>query len=77
MRVKITFKDPDAVGEHVRNSNPTSGQEDLTPEERDELNESRIEHTKDKLRKWITYGEYVTIVFDTDMMTAEVCSAQV
>lgn len=39
--------------------------EDIPREEREEV--------KEKLSKWITYNEYVTIEFDLDNNTAEVC----
>jgi hypothetical protein len=74
VKIRITFKDPDGVWECVREAaaeqiGDTPG---LDKEERELLIDSRQEKISDALEKWIEYGEYVEIEFDTDAGTATV-----
>jgi hypothetical protein len=74
MKFRITFKDPDGVSNSLHDAakdsaRSTSG---LTEKEMRALAESREEEFGEFLRKWIQYGEYVTIEFDTDADTAVV-----
>lgn len=74
MKVEITFKDPDVVYEAVRDAvtREVNAIESLDEDEKEDLIETRVEKVNDKLDKWIKYGEYVTIEFDTDADTATV-----
>jgi hypothetical protein len=77
MKFKITFKDPDAVYDAVRDEviSQVNSTVSLEPSEKADIIESRTEKTIDKLKRWIMYGEYVTIEFDTDADTATVVPA--
>lgn len=63
MKLRITFKTPDAL-DYVLSS-LHSDYENVTEEEQEQI---RIQ-----LEKWISYGENVTIEFDTENNTATVC----
>lgn len=56
MKLKITFKNPDAVDEALSDSGLSLGNEGL----------------KETISKFIEYGEYVTIELDTEKGTARV-----
>jgi len=56
MKIKVTFKTPDVIDDAVRDI-----------EDEDERAE-----VADYLKRWIEYGEYITIEFDTIHDTAEV-----
>lgn len=74
MKIQITFKDPDVVYEAVRDAvtKEVNAIESLDADEKESLIETRTEKVNDKLDKWIKYGEYVTIEFDTEADTATV-----
>jgi len=63
MKLKITFKTPDAVDHALR--------EELGAFAEIDCEEDLIECTA-RLGKWVRYGESVTIEFDLDTMTANV-----
>ena len=46
--------------------------EGLSDEEREQLQEKRAEKLRDFAGKWLEYGEYVVVEFDTDAGTAVV-----
>ena len=74
MKVKITMKSPDCVGEAideaVRDSVQALGITD--PEEFEAVYDTRREKVGKQLGTWIEYSEYVTVEFDLDTMTATV-----
>ena len=43
-----------------------------TPDVTDQLEDAEAERAREFLKKWLEYGEYVTIDFDTEAGTAEV-----
>lgn len=83
MRIKVTFKAPDGIYESIRGAI-----DDLISNQRADINggyygesnadrcerrNNLIENVIPKaLSKWIEFGEYVAIEFDTDAMTAKV-----
>lgn len=71
MKVRITFKDPDgvyeAIDDAVKESLKTDG---LDKDEAEAISELRHEKVSRVLSKWVEYGEYVTVEFDTDAGTA-------
>lgn len=75
MKFRITLKDPDGFYEGIRDAAESSLKKEkgLSAEERESLIESRVEKIGESLKKWVEYGEYVDIEFDTDAMTATVC----
>lgn len=72
MKFQVQFKDPDVVREAAEDAAKESFPEGLSDEEKEMLVEKRTEKLTDFTGKWIKYGEYVTIEFDTDAGTAVV-----
>ena len=72
MKIKITFKTPDAVDDALEQEFATNYEED-SPSDRDE---ERVEEMKETARntieKFVRCGEYITVEFDTDNDTATV-----
>lgn len=74
MKLKITLKDPDGVSNCIQDAAKESVEENdsLESDEVDGLIESRCEKLHETCKKWIRYGEYVTIEINTDEGTAVV-----
>jgi hypothetical protein len=74
MKIKITVKDPDGVYESINEAvkKSVASIEGLEDFEREEMEESRTESVGEKLSKWIEYGEYITVEFDTETGEATV-----
>lgn len=74
MKFKVTFKDPDGVYESLDEAAEGLARDvvGVDDEERGEIAESRREKIKDFTERWIEYGEYLTVEFDTDEGTATV-----
>jgi hypothetical protein len=74
MKLRIQLKDPDGfsdgVSEAVEQSIATSGITD--DDEKEALTEARAEKVNKAIGRWVEYGEYVTIEFDIEAMTATV-----
>jgi hypothetical protein len=68
MKIKIQLKDPDGVYDSIKEAARKSVREikELTEEEQSALEEKRHQDLASKCRKWIEYGEYVTIEIDTE-----------
>lgn len=63
MKIRITFKNPDAIDDAI---DETVDWLQLPVEEEHEIKEK----IKTQLSKWISYGEYVNLEFDLDNETA-------
>lgn len=74
MKIHITLKDPDGVYEAVNSAVKTqlATVKGIDEDEREELEESRIEGLNEQLSKWIEYQEYIRLEFDTEAGTATV-----
>lgn len=74
MKIKITLKDPDGFYESVRQavSDQLASIDVISDEEREVLEESRIEAVNEKLSKWVEFNEYIYLEFDTDQETARI-----
>jgi hypothetical protein len=73
VKFTITFKDPDGVWESIQQAARDILAAEGTPEHRHEtLKESVRDEIMMNVTEWITYGEYVTIEFDTEAKTATV-----
>lgn len=75
MIVTVTLKDPDrlsdACDEAALESLASVGA--ISKNERDEIAASRSDEASEIISKrWMEYGEYITVRFDTVNMTAEV-----
>lgn len=79
MKFQITFKDPDGVHDSITEvisdqlshfqylNNKLPNQDEVEQNWREQINES--------ISKWVDYGEYITVEFDTDAGTATVVEA--
>lgn len=74
MKFTISFKNTDTVHDTITAEveHEVNQIEDLDQDEKQSLIEQRVEKVSDILDQWITYGEYVTIEFDTVAKTATV-----
>lgn len=74
MQIKITLKDPDGFYEAIRSAaeSAASNIDGISESEREDIADNRHEEISEALKTWVKHGEYVTIVFDTDEMTATV-----
>lgn len=74
MKFQVTMKDPDGPYECIRDAAGESLEEiaGLSPDECDCLKEKRTEELNKFAGKWLKYGEYVTVEFDTEADTATV-----
>lgn len=68
MKIKVTMKTPEALDYALEDAfadNPL-------PEEREDMKRE----AREKLAKWFKYGEYLTIEFDTEAVTATVLATK-
>jgi hypothetical protein len=74
MKIKIQFKDPDAIGDAIQSAvvDELSKIEGLSDDEKCDLKENRIENVADAITGFIRWGEYVMIEIDTVSKTARV-----
>ncbi len=75
MKIKVHLKDPDGVSESLdRGFVAAVGEEapNLSTRETQRIADDWREAADDVLRRWIRYGEHVTIEIDTDDGTARV-----
>lgn len=74
MKLRITMKDPDGVYDSVWRYAEQHYEEraDLEAEEKGMLIEARVDMVNEMLRKWVRFGEYLTIEVDTEKATAKV-----
>jgi hypothetical protein len=77
MILEVVFKTPDAVREALSRAidqemQSEPGFQEREPEENTLELHDRIRAAEKKLEQWVRYGEYVTVVFDLDAMTASV-----
>lgn len=72
MKIAVYLKDPDGFYDAVKDAATASLPKDLDDDEREAVMETRLEKTWEKLKKWVQYQEYVTIIFDTEAGTATV-----
>lgn len=74
MKIKITLKDPDGFYEAIRDAAVASlaAIAGISDEERETLEENRQGEISESLSKWVEYGEYIRLEFDTEAQTATV-----
>ena len=74
MKIKMQLKDPDGVYESIREAaeKQVSEMTGLRESEKESIIENRHEEISEQLEKWIEWGEYITIEFDTETATATV-----
>jgi len=74
MKFRVTLKDPDGPYECIQDAakemvNAIRG---IDEGEKKGLVEKRVETLRDFAGRWMEYGEYITVEFDTDAGTAVV-----
>ena len=74
MKFKVTLKDPDGFYDCITDAVESSlnGTTFSDEEEFEKISEIRRENIKTAISKWVEYGEYITIEFDTTAGTATV-----
>lgn len=72
MKIKIQFKDPDAPYDAIRESakEQIAAIKGISEDEAESLIDKRHDQIEENLKKWIAFGEYITIEFDTEAKTA-------
>ena len=71
MKIKVTMKDPDTMYDAMQNAVMKEVAElGLSDHDFESIVELRTERVRTKMAKWFKYGEYLTVVFDTETMTA-------
>jgi hypothetical protein len=74
MKFKIVMKAPDSIHASVEQAIRDSLPDDYNAiEDADGLLDERRAEFNERIKKWVEYGEYVTIEIDTDADTARVC----
>lgn len=74
MKFTVTLKDPDGFYESFKDAAEASvsSLEGVSDKEREQLAEMRLEQIKEQTSRWVEYGEYIEIEFDTEAKTATV-----
>lgn len=74
MKFQVTMKDPDSLGDAVKEAaeEQLATIEGIDADEKESLIEGRAAKLSDFACKWMEYGEYITVEFDTDAGTATV-----
>lgn len=74
MKIKVTMKDPDVLHDAIRRSvrNELEKIEGLDEDERESMEDARIEKAADKCSRWFRWGEYLTVEVDIDAGTCTV-----
>lgn len=80
MKIRVSLKDPDSMHDAVEDAvradikETTDG---LSQKERDYLLDERVGPVQGEITaRWMPYGEYLYVEFDTDTWTATVLSAK-
>lgn len=73
MIFNVTFKDPDAIYDALQDAvDEELAASGLDEEEQEAVKELRLEKYNNLAGKWIKWGEYIEIQFDTEAGTAVV-----
>lgn len=73
MKISVYLKDPDGFDEAIQEAVKADvAKLGLTEREAEAVAELRTEAAGKSLASWVECGEYVTLEFDTDAMTATV-----
>lgn len=71
-KIQITFKDPDALNDCIRESIEREDISGLSDAEKDAVIEVRINKAREICDRWFRYGEYLTVEVDVDEETITV-----
>lgn len=74
MKIQVTLKDPDTMDDAVDDALKRMPRpEGVEPDEWDAMRETRAASIKSEITKrWMAYGEYLTVEFDMERKTATV-----
>ena len=72
MKIHIQLQDPDGVYDSVTNAIEETLDGTLSEKEAELIVESRRTEVMEKLKKWLTHGEILSLVIDTEAETATV-----
>ena len=74
MKFRVTMKDPDGAYDSIQDEakKMVAAIEGITEAEREPIQESRTDMLRDFAGRWMEYGEYLTVEFDTEAGTATV-----
>jgi hypothetical protein len=73
MKIRVTMKDPDGMYDCVQDAVTAEVTAlGLPADEAEMVIEARAEKVRAAIKTWVEYGEYLTVEFDTDAMTATV-----
>lgn len=72
MKFQVQLKDPDGFSDSIDDAIAASlkAMTEIDEDEKDAVKEKRGEKVREAMEKWVEYGEYVTLEFDTDAGTA-------
>ena len=72
MKFRITMKDPDGPYDCIQDAakEMVDAIKGIEPDERESIQEARHNTLRDFAGKWMEYGEYITVEFDTEAGTA-------
>lgn len=73
MKFTVNIKDPDVFDDAIRDAvkQEVAGL-GLPTDEQELVTEARVEKTQEFIRRWVEYGECITVEFDTEARTAVV-----
>jgi hypothetical protein len=74
MKFKVTMKDPDALCDAIDDCPEIKASipDGLDDDEREEVFSRRKTKAREFAGRWMDYGEYITVEFDTDAGTATI-----
>ena len=74
MKIRVTFKTPDAVDEAIddRVARSMTRPEGVDQEEWNMILDARKEALRDRASEWFRWGEYCTVEWDTEANTCTV-----
>lgn len=74
MRISITMKDPDTLYDSIREAvtDELNNAPPMDDDEREAVAELREEKARTICNQWFKYGEYLTVVVDTEAKTCTV-----
>ena len=72
MIITVSMKHPDVVQDAILDAVERTRPENISDEEWGEMRTTRRDAASAILAKWVEYGEYITVEFDTEAKTATV-----
>lgn len=76
MKIRITYKDPDALQDCIKDALADLTIEGVNDEEMELIREKRQEEIAKMCGKWFEWGEYLNVEVDTEKETIKVLLAE-